>query len=221
MTSLTPTARAAYGTFSSQRETSTRATREAILRAAQELFSKDGYASTGIAKIAAAAGVTRQTFYLHFPSKLAVLQRLITNFERGILTLYEELAALQWPGRQELADWVEKFLTFCEADRKTVLLLLAMMPVEGDLAQDRADLYQRLLAILGSGHAAFARAASGDNVAARGMAVMLLAQIEALPRLAFTAVPLCDRQSLIDAVAEDLLRFIGEAPLNDAPHPTI
>jgi AcrR family transcriptional regulator len=49
------------------------ATREALQRAALELFASDGFDATSSASIAAAAGVTERTFYRHFPTKEAVL----------------------------------------------------------------------------------------------------------------------------------------------------
>lgn len=48
-------------------------TRARILDAALELFERQGYPSTTVDQIAAAAGVTPMTFFRHFPSKDAVL----------------------------------------------------------------------------------------------------------------------------------------------------
>jgi AcrR family transcriptional regulator len=50
-----------------------RATREALQRAALELFAAEGYDATTTAAIAAKAGVTERTFYRHFLTKEAVL----------------------------------------------------------------------------------------------------------------------------------------------------
>ncbi len=44
-------------------------TRQAILSAATELFSKQGYAQTTITEIAEAAEVGRRTFFSYFPTK--------------------------------------------------------------------------------------------------------------------------------------------------------
>ena len=49
------------------------ATREALQRAALELFAAEGFDATSSAAVAAAAGVTERTFYRHFPTKEAVL----------------------------------------------------------------------------------------------------------------------------------------------------
>ncbi|MGE8126685.1 TetR/AcrR family transcriptional regulator [Methylobacterium sp. NPDC080182] len=43
--------------------------RERILRTAQDLFYRQGIRATGIDRIIAEAGVTKVTFYRHFPSK--------------------------------------------------------------------------------------------------------------------------------------------------------
>ena len=204
------TARAAYGTYSSQREAATRATHDTILRTARNLFSRQGYANIGISAIAAAAGISRPTFYLHFPTKMAVLHELIAEFEEGIVALYEELAAIDQPTLERLAEWVARFLAYCESDRKTVLLVLSTIPTEADIAQSWADLYQRLLTIAGTGHRAFALAASGEDRMVRGRAISLLGQIEALPRMVMAAVPLCDPQSLTQALAENLFHFLKE-----------
>lgn len=49
------------------------ATREKIVRAATTLFTTDGYVTTTVGDIAAAAGVAVQTLYLAFGSKVAIL----------------------------------------------------------------------------------------------------------------------------------------------------
>lgn len=43
--------------------------RERIMRSAHELFYRDGIRATGIDRIIAESGVTKVTFYRHFPSK--------------------------------------------------------------------------------------------------------------------------------------------------------
>jgi AcrR family transcriptional regulator len=48
-------------------------TRERLLAAALDLFSRNGYDGTTVAQVAAAAGVTEMTFYRHFGSKEALL----------------------------------------------------------------------------------------------------------------------------------------------------
>lgn len=47
----------------------TQSARERILYAAQKLFYNDGIRATGVDRLIAEAGVTKTTFYRHFPSK--------------------------------------------------------------------------------------------------------------------------------------------------------
>ncbi len=60
------------------------ATRERILRAADELFYLHGYNATGLDRIIREAGVTKGNFYYHFESKEALaLATLDWHFEKG------------------------------------------------------------------------------------------------------------------------------------------
>jgi len=52
-------------------------TRAKIFAAATQLFAQNGYHATTIADIAKAAGVAKGTFFVHFPSKDAVITALV------------------------------------------------------------------------------------------------------------------------------------------------
>ncbi|HAU5562669.1 TPA: TetR/AcrR family transcriptional regulator [Serratia fonticola] len=85
------------------------AVRDRILLSAQQLFYQQGIRATGIDKIIAAAGVTKVTFYRHFPAKNALIlaflqtrhQRWMSAF-RSALAQHEDLvdalpaALLSW-----------------------------------------------------------------------------------------------------------------------------
>jgi AcrR family transcriptional regulator len=58
-------------------------TRELILKEAQSLFERDGYAATSMAAIAAAAGVALKTVYLTFDSKAGLLRGVWHRVLRG------------------------------------------------------------------------------------------------------------------------------------------
>jgi AcrR family transcriptional regulator len=68
------------------------ATRRSLLAAAERCFADKGYVSTQIGDIAKAAGVAHGTFYVHFPNKEALLEKLLEQFNEGLL---ERLTALQ------------------------------------------------------------------------------------------------------------------------------
>lgn len=58
-----------------------RGARERILRAAVELFARDGIHVTGIAKLTDTAQVSTRTFYQHFPSKEALVSAYLQRVE--------------------------------------------------------------------------------------------------------------------------------------------
>src|SRR5262245_8068142 len=63
-----------------------RAKREQILQAARTLFLERGFSGTSTDALAAMAGVSKETLYIYFPSKeallAAVLEHLIADFSR-------------------------------------------------------------------------------------------------------------------------------------------
>ncbi|MFD4320728.1 TetR/AcrR family transcriptional regulator [Streptomyces sp. NPDC058548] len=58
-----------------------RGARERILRAAEELFYTRGIHATGVAALTQAAHVSPRTFYVHFPSKNALVEEYLRRFE--------------------------------------------------------------------------------------------------------------------------------------------
>jgi AcrR family transcriptional regulator len=63
-----------------------------ILLAAQSCFSKTGYHKTKMDDIVAAAGLSKGSIYLHFKSKDDVFLALFDEFERQILSEWDDLA---------------------------------------------------------------------------------------------------------------------------------
>jgi AcrR family transcriptional regulator len=63
-----------------------RPTSSGILRSAERVFARDGYADTSLRRLIAEAGVSTTAFYARFPSKEAVLDALIAEL---LSELYE------------------------------------------------------------------------------------------------------------------------------------
>jgi AcrR family transcriptional regulator len=58
-----------------------RGARERILRAAEELFYTRGIHATGVAALMETAHVSPRTFYVHFPTKNALVEEYLRRFE--------------------------------------------------------------------------------------------------------------------------------------------
>ena len=62
-----------------------------IVAAASSLFLRDGYAATSVEAIAAAAGISKRTFYARFSGKSAVFQAVMRMLLQAWLDGFEEL----------------------------------------------------------------------------------------------------------------------------------
>jgi len=73
--------------------------RDRLIRAALDLFAEQGYDSTTVAQIVERAGLTRSTFFRHFPDKRDVLvagqQTLSRLLEQGIAAAPRDASPLQ------------------------------------------------------------------------------------------------------------------------------
>ena len=79
------------------------ATRERILRAANELFHRRGYHATGLDRIIAEAGVTKGSFFYHFKNKEALA---IASLDRHFDLLGEAMSASARQARSPLGTLI-------------------------------------------------------------------------------------------------------------------
>ena len=71
--------------MTSRREQQRLETRQRLYTAALQIFRRDGYNECSIEEIAKLAGVSRGTFYFHFPTKEAVLEALFVDAEAAFV----------------------------------------------------------------------------------------------------------------------------------------
>ena len=60
------------------------ATRQKLLKAAEEIFGAKGYFNTSIVDITLKAGVAQGTFYVYFPGKKDIFQELVRELSRSL-----------------------------------------------------------------------------------------------------------------------------------------
>jgi AcrR family transcriptional regulator len=93
-------------------------TRQRLLEAARVVFGEHGYRKTTVENIAAQAGASRATVYLHFPTKLDVLIALTTELESDVAGYYVDLdRVLSRGSRRDLRAWVERALDWFQRHR--------------------------------------------------------------------------------------------------------
>ncbi|MBT0771645.1 TetR/AcrR family transcriptional regulator [Kineosporia sp. J2-2] len=79
--------------------------RDRLLRAASDVFYREGLRAVGVDRVIERAGVTRATFYRHFPSKELLLVAYVQGLDRAVR---EHVGAV--PGTPaESARWVRDF----------------------------------------------------------------------------------------------------------------
>lgn len=78
-------------------------TRDRLLAAALDLFTRNGYDATGVAEICAAAGVSKGAFYHHFPSKQALFLALLEGWVGELDQFLAAAAAQVDPAPERLA----------------------------------------------------------------------------------------------------------------------
>ena len=79
-------------------------TRQALLDAAEQVFSEQGYHSTLISDVVGKAGVGQGTFYRNFTSKREVLETLFDGFVRDLLAQFEGMTINLPENTQEYRD---------------------------------------------------------------------------------------------------------------------
>jgi AcrR family transcriptional regulator len=89
----------------SRRERKKERTRREIYDAAMSLFARKGFDQATIAEICEAADVGRGTFFLHFPTKAALLYEFNTRVAESFRS---ELEEPRRPAREELCALVEQ-----------------------------------------------------------------------------------------------------------------
>ena len=90
-------------------------TRALIEDTGRELFLRKGYGGTRIDDIAAAAGISRASFYTYFPSKRDLLLAIGTNAYLASTKAIEMLADVpkDW-ALDDMARWVTQYVDFLE-----------------------------------------------------------------------------------------------------------
>lgn len=88
------------------REAQARMTRDRIVEAAFQAFSAKGYQATSATEIAAAAGASRATFYLHFATKAEIILDVIERNQAELFKRYTHLAQECCTDEQAICQWL-------------------------------------------------------------------------------------------------------------------
>jgi AcrR family transcriptional regulator len=102
------------------RDEQKRATRAKLVDAARILFEERGYAAVTVDDIASAVGCSRATFYVHFPSKVAMLKTIgEAGMAASAFTFYIDLdRVLDTHSRAEFTAWLERAFDWFDENKR-------------------------------------------------------------------------------------------------------
>src|SRR5262245_60922420 len=117
------------------------ARREAILAAALDEFSAQGFAATRIDDVARRAGVGKGTIYLHFRDKEALFQDLVRTMLVPLVAGLEAARPGEMPVRKLIESFIELFVREVYNTRRRNVLRLVL--TEGQRFPTLAEFYYR------------------------------------------------------------------------------
>lgn len=115
--------------------------REQILQGATQVFLQSGYAKTSMDRVAAEAGVSKQTIYSHFQDKEGLFKALIERVTIRRLELEFQLKPFQGEPARVLRRLAESFLA--KMDDPEDISLLRLVIAESAHFPELAQLYSR------------------------------------------------------------------------------
>jgi AcrR family transcriptional regulator len=117
------------------------ARRLAILEAALDEFSAQGFAATRIEDVARRAGVAKGTIYLHFHDKEALFQEIVRTMLGPIVSALEALRPGDQPVRPLIASFIDLFVREVYGTKRRNVLRLVM--TEGPRFPKLAEFHYR------------------------------------------------------------------------------
>jgi AcrR family transcriptional regulator len=140
--------------------------RDAILAAALEEFSSQGFTATRLDDVAKRAGVAKGTIYLHFRDKESLFQELVRTMLTPVVGSLEALRDADIPLRVLADRLVDLFVNEIFATRRRDVIRLMLL--EGRRFPKLAEFYYRevLSRVLGALRALLTRAAERGEVPA-------------------------------------------------------
>ena len=165
-----------------------RLTRDAWVRAALEAIADGGLAAVAVVPLAERLGVTKGSFYWHFPSREALVEAALADWEEShTAAVIAEIEAASTDPLEQLRQLIKRVSALAAGDRVELALLAtaehpAVKPVLDRVARRRLAFIAELLARLGFTRADARRRALLAYTSYLGYAQAVHATPEVLPR---------------------------------------
>lgn len=189
-------------------------TRAKLLDGAVRVFARKGYASATVDDVLQESGVSRASFYAHFPSKLALVEAMADAFVPIWRPMYDELAHMEPASVELLEDWCRRNVALYRQNETTCLVLTQATAAEPELYWKIAGYQEALIDLLASGNAALSHLRHDD--AARHRAAFALSQLDQACYFLTVRASQQDPEGGISAMASQLHHFLQSEVLRNA-----
>jgi AcrR family transcriptional regulator len=165
-----------------------RLSRDAWIRSALEAIADGGLAAVAVVPLAERLGVTKGSFYWHFPTREALIEAALADWEEAhTAAVIAEIEAASTDPRQKLRLLIKRVSELAARDRVELALLAtaehpAVKPVLARVARRRLEFIARLLERLGFSRADARRRALLAYTSYLGYAQLVHAAPEVVPR---------------------------------------
>jgi TetR/AcrR family transcriptional regulator, ethionamide resistance regulator len=190
-----------------------RSSRERLLEAARALFFEQDYLAISVDDIARAAGLSRAGFYLHYPSKEAILVDIAREESARLDPLYRWFAGgSRTPPRKDVRKFVQLAIRLSKRSRRQMSLLYQATGYNAEIWGTFTQNRQRHIDMLGETLPAFrdCKRSAAVERKRRAHAFLLIVQLEQLTIYATFAADNIDTEATAEALAGDLHAFIEE-----------
>ncbi|MGV9711520.1 TetR/AcrR family transcriptional regulator [Gordonia sp. NPDC003424] len=193
------------------RELQKQQTRQLLLDTALKKFEEKGYAATTIDDIATAAGTTRATFYLHFPSKADVMSELVRSVD-DILTDADDppLQKVVESGSRELIRaWLDRKFTQWEIIRPYMVVAYQAASIETDVDQTIEKWFDDTVSSMQAGLTKAGRFRKADR---RVRCVLAFGQLEYMSQRWFRTGWITPREVCLDTLTDSwMFLLVGDS----------
>jgi AcrR family transcriptional regulator len=191
------------------REVQKQQTRQLLLDTGLELFESKGYAATTIDDIAAGAGTTRTTFYLHFASKAQLMGEVVKTVD-AILTSVDDpsLSTVVELGKRDLVrTWLNRKFDQWEATRPYLHAVYQAAPIEPEVATTLEDWFRDVAADMTAG---LDRADRFEPSSRKIRCVLAFGQLEYLSQRWISTGWFVDRETCLETLTDSWCHLLSE-----------
>ena len=163
--------RAPLALFQRRRKESSR---ERMLAAAIEAFCAQGYFTVSVEDIAAAAGVSRMTFYRHFASKADIAGEIFRQNAQDAMPRYLAIGQRDFMDHQVVAGWIKSLFEADAASRQLLHVFIQAYAEASDFSGTTQTIFSDIIAGLGVNIQAFAIDPANEKQRKRWLEAWLL-----------------------------------------------